>query len=293
MTEHKYLATAMVALGLGLGGCASPADVSDIGTLRTTTAKGGTPFTQALSSEYRRAAVDTADIDTQDAAWLARRGLRAAAGEVVLPVDPETLTAWHWSSLFGDGSGLVEGRAQLLAELDGGARERVPREAAHAQSQYDCWAVTGDDDSDCGIDFRKLVVTLKVVEPPAPGPAKVPPPIEAAPDTKGGYQVFFDWNKFDITEDGARTLRLAADRIRQGHVTRIDVVGHTDSSGRPAYNQQLSEHRAAAVRADLIRYGVSPDDIQTFGVGQSGQIVSTPGKAREPQNRRAEITLQP
>ena len=58
---------------------------SDLQRLRTTEPSGGTPFTQALTKEYRDLAVFEADemMDWRDAGYYARRGLQSAAGEVV------------------------------------------------------------------------------------------------------------------------------------------------------------------------------------------------------------------
>ncbi len=239
-------------------------------------------------------AIDEADNEQEwdDAAWFARRGMRAANGEVVLPANPETLTSWHWSvPLGGRLEALMKARAQLIAALDGGARDRVPADAAHVQGLYDCWAeeeAERDDATACAGDFRARIGGLTMVKVAAPAPA----PVVSGPVAKGGFQVFFDWDKFNITPEAAKTIRLAADGIRQGHVVRIDVTGHTDSSGTPSYNQPLSERRAAAVRAELVRDGVPVTEIQAFGVGESGQLVPTPDNVREPQNRRAEIVLQ-
>jgi outer membrane protein OmpA-like peptidoglycan-associated protein len=48
---------------------------------------------------------------------------------------------------------------------------------------------------------------------------------------------------------------------------RIQVVGHTDASGDPALNQQLSERRAGAVRDALVSAGASADQIEARGAG--------------------------
>ncbi|MDB5359162.1 MAG: hypothetical protein JWO51_459, partial [Rhodospirillales bacterium] len=77
-----------------------------------------------------------------------------------------------------------------------------------------------------------------------------------------------------------------------GHMTQINVTGHTDTVGSAKYNQALSERRAAAVKQQLITDGVPSAEIATSGVGKSGLLVPTADGVREPQNRRAEIVLQ-
>jgi OmpA-OmpF porin, OOP family len=132
--------------------------------------------------------------------------------------------------------------------------------------------------------------------PPAPAPvAAVAAPAAApapAPEPQRAFQVFFDFNKSDITSDAASIIRQAAATVSAGHLAKIDVTGHTDTVGSASYNQKLSERRADAVKAELIKDGVSADAISTAGVGKSGLLVPTPDGVREPQNRRAEIELK-
>jgi outer membrane protein OmpA-like peptidoglycan-associated protein len=131
--------------------------------------------------------------------------------------------------------------------------------------------------------------------PPAPAPAPAPMPAAAPapkPEAQRAFQVFFDFNKSDITSDAAAIIAQAAQTAVSGHIAKIEVTGHTDTVGTVKYNQKLSERRAAAVKAELIKDGVSGDSIDTIGVGKTGLLVPTPDGVREPQNRRAEIVLQ-
>ena len=70
------------------------------------------------------------------------------------------------------------------------------------------------------------------------------------------------------------------------------MTGHTDTVGSAAYNQALSERRAASVQRVLVADGVPGGEITTIGVGKTGLLVPTADGVREPQNRRAEIVLQ-
>jgi OOP family OmpA-OmpF porin len=129
---------------------------------------------------------------------------------------------------------------------------------------------------------------------PAPLPAVVPPPapIVKAPEVQRAFQVFFDFNKSDITAAAAKVIQQASDSVKAGHMTQINVTGHTDTVGSAKYNQALSERRAAAVKAQLVADGVPNTEIATSGVGKTGLLVPTADGVREPQNRRAEIVLQ-
>jgi len=122
---------------------------------------------------------------------------------------------------------------------------------------------------------------------PAAAPAAAP---VAAP--VGGlqreYLVFFDWDRSDITPAADRVL---SDMITsgRGQPLRVRVVGHTDTSGSPTYNQRLSMRRAEAVQRALVAKGVPAASITTEGRGETELLVRTGDNVREPSNRRAQV----
>jgi outer membrane protein OmpA-like peptidoglycan-associated protein len=124
----------------------------------------------------------------------------------------------------------------------------------------------------------------QIALPPAPVAAP-PPPMQR------NFLVFFDFDKSDITSEADRVIVQAANNAKSAAVTRITLTGHTDRSGPVAYNQRLSERRADAVKARLVREGVPAASIVTIGRGESQPLVPTADGVREPQNRRVEIVL--
>lgn len=124
--------------------------------------------------------------------------------------------------------------------------------------------------------------------PPPPPPVAQPAPPPPQPQV---YLVFFDWNKYNLTPDGAQVVQQVAQRAMQpgAGVQQIQVNGYTDTSGRPQYNQRLSERRANTVKQALIQRGVPATEIVTRGFGETNLRVPTPDGVREPQNRRVEI----
>jgi OmpA-OmpF porin, OOP family len=127
--------------------------------------------------------------------------------------------------------------------------------------------------------------------PPAlpPGPAPVAAP---APAPARSYLVFFDWDKADLTDRAKAIVKEAADNSTRVQVTRIEVNGYTDTSGKPSYNQGLSIRRAKAVAGELVRDGVPQNIIEVQGFGDTHLLVSTGPGVREPQNRRVEIIIR-
>ncbi len=121
--------------------------------------------------------------------------------------------------------------------------------------------------------------------------APVLPPA-AAPGPARTFLVFFDWNRADLTARARQIIPEAAQARTRQAVTRIEVTGHTDTSGSAQHNQGLSVRRANAVAAELVRLGVPRNEITARGVGESQLLVPTPDNTREPQNRRLEIVLR-
>ena len=126
------------------------------------------------------------------------------------------------------------------------------------------------------------------ISTPAPVPIARPP----APEVARTYLVFFDWDRADLTARARQIVAEAARASQSTQTTRIEVSGHTDSSGTPRYNQALSLRRANAVAAELVRDGVPRGAISVQGFGESRPLVATADGVREPQNRRVEIVLR-
>ena len=137
---------------------------------------------------------------------------------------------------------------------------------------------------------EKPMAQPAVFTPAPPPPAPVPTPQANVPPP--AYTVYFNFDRSDIEASAQPILERAAGDAKNGKVTRIAVTGYTDLAGSAEYNQRLSERRAAAVRAALVKLGVPDDEIATVGRGKNDPIVKTADGVREPRNRRVEIVLQ-
>ncbi len=126
---------------------------------------------------------------------------------------------------------------------------------------------------------------------PVPAAARAAAPA-AAPGVARTYLVFFDWDRADLTARAREIIKEAATNAQRANVTRIEVAGHADRSGDAAYNQRLSQRRAEAVAAQLVRDGVARGAISVQAFGESRPLVPTADNVREPQNRRVEIVLR-
>jgi len=128
--------------------------------------------------------------------------------------------------------------------------------------------------------------------PPPPPPSPVPVAVPTTAEPIRSYLVFFDWDRADLTARAQQIIGEAAAASTRVQTTRIEVQGNADRSGTPAYNQRLSLRRARAVAAELVRRGVSQNEISVQGFGDTRPLVPTAAGVREPQNRRVEIILR-
>lgn len=92
---------------------------------------------------------------------------------------------------------------------------------------------------------------------------------------------------------GQNDLYIIARNLNQYPNSTIQVIGHTDSTGSAAYNQDLSERRARSVAGILTAGGVAQSRITTSGRAASQPVASNDTAAGRAQNRRVEILVIP
>lgn len=88
-------------------------------------------------------------------------------------------------------------------------------------------------------------------------------------------------------------LYTLADSLNDYPNTTVQVIGHTDNTGAAAYNQDLSERRALAVKSVLVNGGVSSGRVQAIGRGESSPVATNQTSTGRAQNRRVEIIIIP
>lgn len=74
-------------------------------------------------------------------------------------------------------------------------------------------------------------------------------------------------------------------------IDRVRVDGHTDTSGKESYNQQLSLRRAKSVATVLTRVGMKEENIQLRGLGSSQPVTANDTAAGRTENRRVSIVV--
>ena len=74
-------------------------------------------------------------------------------------------------------------------------------------------------------------------------------------------------------------------------IHRVRVDGHTDASGKEAYNEQLSVRRARSVAKVLTTVGMKEENIQLRGLGSSVPVATNTTTAGRTENRRVAIVV--
>jgi outer membrane protein OmpA-like peptidoglycan-associated protein len=84
-----------------------------------------------------------------------------------------------------------------------------------------------------------------------------------------------------------------AQTLRQYPESYVDVVGHTDSTGAEAYNQDLSERRADSAATFLASRGVRRERLVAYGYGETRPVATNETEAGRAANRRVEVRITP
>jgi outer membrane protein OmpA-like peptidoglycan-associated protein len=106
--------------------------------------------------------------------------------------------------------------------------------------------------------------------------------------------VLFTSAKWDLLPAAQMKLNDVATALtREDPLSKIVVEGHTDSQGAAAYNQELSQHRAQAVRDYLVTRGIASDRVTAQGFGPTRSIAENGSPEGRANNRRVEIVVQP
>ena len=130
---------------------------------------------------------------------------------------------------------------------------------------------------------------------PAPEPVAAPAPAperwriitEEKPVSLDGAN--FKFNSAVLNKTADEKLTQVVDFSKNYPEADINVDGYTDSVGPKAYNVKLSQRRADAVKAYLVKHGVAADRIHTKGYGMANPVASNKTAEGRAQNRHVEV----
>lgn len=104
--------------------------------------------------------------------------------------------------------------------------------------------------------------------------------------------VLFEVDKANLKPGAARSLDQLAMALRDDPDAKIQIEGHTDSTGSRAHNMDLSRRRAESVQSYLVTHGVDSSRLSTRGLGPDYPVATNTTAAGRQQNRRVEVIIK-
>jgi len=131
-------------------------------------------------------------------------------------------------------------------------------------------------------------VTVNAPAPPAPAASAT----EEELFSQSVKDIYFEYDKFDISPDQQAALRGDIDFLKQHANVRFTIEGHCDERGSTEYNLALGDNRANSVKNALVQGGVSADRIKTISYGKEKPFCTQSNEQCWQQNRRGHFVYQ-
>jgi len=106
-----------------------------------------------------------------------------------------------------------------------------------------------------------------------------------------GDTVHFDYDAYNITDEGRSVLQRQAAWLAKYPSVRVTVEGHCDERGTREYNLSLGARRANSVKEYLVSVGVSAGRVDTISYGKERPICTESDEGCYAQNRRGVTTI--
>jgi len=110
--------------------------------------------------------------------------------------------------------------------------------------------------------------------------------------TKAAQNIFFTTGSSKLLAKSYKSLKDVVQILKDNPTYNIDVDGYTDNTGNADKNQVLSENRAGAVKAYLVKNGITESRITATGHGINDPIADNKTVAGRAKNRRVEMKLR-
>jgi outer membrane protein OmpA-like peptidoglycan-associated protein len=104
--------------------------------------------------------------------------------------------------------------------------------------------------------------------------------------------VTFVTGSSQLTALAVKELDILTEIMRRNPAMSVDIIGHTDNVGSPAFNLKLSQNRAAAVKAYLVSKGTADTRLTSSGMGQAQPVAENSTVAGRALNRRVDFNLK-
>jgi OOP family OmpA-OmpF porin len=103
--------------------------------------------------------------------------------------------------------------------------------------------------------------------------------------------VNFETGSARLTANSARTLDNVVETLHSNPDLKVEIGGHTDSTGSAALNRHLSKQRAEAVRVYLVSKGANAESLTAVGYGPDKPLAENATPEGRAANRRVELKI--
>ncbi|OPY66443.1 MAG: Outer membrane protein P6 precursor [Syntrophorhabdaceae bacterium PtaU1.Bin034] len=111
-------------------------------------------------------------------------------------------------------------------------------------------------------------------------------PAATQPSTQS---VYFGSDKYRITPQAAESLKKDAELLKQNPTMKVEISGNADTRANAQYNQKLAQKRADAVKQQLVKQGVNPEQLQVKSYGEARPVCGENTENCHASNRRVDL----
>ena len=221
--------------------------------------------------------------DYRDSDYFARRAMRAGADQKVEPqlISARDLPVERLNEM-------AIARRQVITVLYRGAAQKMPKEAAIAQTSFDCWMQEQEEDfqeEDIAACRERLKISIARINA-----GLAPAATRNVSDDRLVYEVFFEFDSDALSPEAKEHLKAIAKITKTYQQPVVAVIGNADQVGATEYNLELSQRRADMVAKELEAAGVKLMGV--FASGDQAPAVANPDRQPEQRNRRALIVVR-
>lgn len=247
----------------------------------------GSAFDAALHQNYADLAqAEYDEADWSDARYFTNRSKAAAMG---MDAGPQGLAE---RSLPADAVSEVEvARADLIAALDAGGRDKAASAAARAQASFDCWLqeleenIQQEDIDNCRAAFYQALSIVQAELDSGDAPmAAMPMPVP--------MNVYFGFDSADIDSKAMSVVTGIVEAYGKYDPKMISLVAYADRAGDAMYNDVLAKSRVDAVVKALRDGGVPASKLAISISGEANVPVATADGVAEQGNRVVTVTFE-
>jgi len=114
----------------------------------------------------------------------------------------------------------------------------------------------------------------------------------ALPRAAEHFTLYFQFDSDELTDESRALLPTIQKSVKSRAFPEVAVIGHTDTVGAAAGNDQLGLKRAEMVRRLLIAGGLDASLVESTSHGEKDLLVQTADDVAEPRNRRVEVSVR-